>query len=268
MAARRRRPPGQQHHHQDQRPHQVELFFDGERPQVLQGGRRAESGEIRLVLRGLPPVAGVRHGCGQGGPERAELSRFDHRHGGCDADQHDGEGGQQPAGPPYPEGPQAEPPVAVPLGGKQVGDQVSAEDEEDIDPEESAGKGRELLVKGQDREHGQRPDPIQSWYAPRRRGLRPQCAFSRGLRPRGALSCGLRSRCAFSRSLRSQCALSCGLRSQCAGPPAQCIVVFSATSERSFLSAATTIWSSANRTVSFSPSVTFVAVRTTVPSAR
>ncbi len=147
-------------------------------------------------------------------------------------------------------------------------------------------------MKGEDREHGQRPDPVQSWRA-RRRGLAGGSLSAPGLALPGVLvrvlaGALVRVRDGFAASCRHD------LRSHSADPPAHSIVlllttsvreetrdwqrgrkcyqvlggVIWATSERSFLSAATTIWSSANRTVSFSPSATFVAVRTTVPSAR
>ena len=51
--------------------------------------------------------------------------------------------------------------VPVPVGDQQIGDQVPAEHEEDIDPEEPPGKCGQLLVKGNNRDNSQGAQPIQ-----------------------------------------------------------------------------------------------------------
>jgi hypothetical protein len=52
--------------------------------------------------------------------------------------------------------------VPVPLGGQQVGDQVAAEHEEDVNPQESPGKSGQLLMKGNNRNNGQTAQSIQA----------------------------------------------------------------------------------------------------------
>ncbi len=155
-------PAGLEDHEQEQRPDQVELLLDGQRPQVLERWRRPELGEVRVVRQRLPPVAGVGDRGEQRRPERGQLGRLDHGRGRGHHDEQDRQGRQQPPGPPGPESAQVQPAVPVPLGGQQVGDQVSAEHEEDVDPEEPPGKCGQLLMKGNNGNNGQCAQPIQA----------------------------------------------------------------------------------------------------------
>ena len=95
-------------------------------------------------------------------PERAELCWFDHGHRRCHGDNHHGQGGQEPARAPDPEPAQVQLPVPGPVVGEQVGDQVAAQDKKDINPEKPAVKRRELLMKGDNRKHGQRADTVET----------------------------------------------------------------------------------------------------------
>ena len=129
---------------------------------MAQRRRRAEPGEIRLMLQRLPPVTRIADRRKQRRPQRRELSWFDHGDRRCHGDQHHGQGGQQPPRAPDPEPAQVQLPVPGPVGGEQVGDQVAAQDKKDINPEKPAVKRRELLMKGDNRKHGQRPDTIET----------------------------------------------------------------------------------------------------------
>ena len=151
---------GLEHDDQQQRPHQVELFLDAERPQVLQRVRRPELREVGLVPD-LPPVAGVRHRPEQCLPQRGQLARLDDGRRRGHGDQQHGQRREQPARPPRPERAQPQAAVPVPLGDQQIRDQVPAEHEKDVNAEEAPGKRRELLMKGDNGKHGQRAQPVQ-----------------------------------------------------------------------------------------------------------
>ena len=166
-------PQGQQHpgplhvdpaepDQQDQRPDQVELLLDGQRPEVPERRRRTELGEVGDVLEDEPPVAGVEdpgqdiaaHGgelvpVEQGGPPDG------HEH-------HHEEGRQQTSGPADPEVLQPDPLVTSVLGHQKVGDEITGEDEEDLHAEEPAEGPPEIQVIGDDRQHGDGPDAVQS----------------------------------------------------------------------------------------------------------
>jgi hypothetical protein len=61
-----------------------------------------------------------------------------------------------------PESAQVDPAAGVPLAGQQVGYQVAAQHEEDIDAEEATRQYREVLVKDKHRNHGESTDAVES----------------------------------------------------------------------------------------------------------
>src|SRR6266487_791731 len=128
------------------------------------------------MVQRLVPVARIGEGRAESGTERGELVRFDNGDRGSDGDQHDGQSGQEPPRPPGPEAAQVQPAAAGSLGDQQVGDQVSAEYEEDIDAEPAARRRPHALVEDQDREDCEGTYTVQAGYAPRR----PQVAARSG----------------------------------------------------------------------------------------
>ena len=103
---------------QEQGPDQVELFLDGQRPQMIQRWRcreQPERGEVRHVVQDLIPVAGVRDRGQQRQPQRGALARLDHRGRRGDHGQHQGQCRQQAPGPPGPEVLQVQPAQPVVL---------------------------------------------------------------------------------------------------------------------------------------------------------
>ena len=50
----------------------------------------------------------------------------------------------------------------IPFGHQQVGDEVAAEHEKDVDPEEAPGKCGQLLMKSDNGNNGQSAQPIQA----------------------------------------------------------------------------------------------------------
>src|SRR5262249_36611537 len=74
----------------------------------------------------------------------------------------DGQGGQEAARPPGPESTQVEPAAARSLGDQQVGDQVAAEHEEDVDTQVSAQCPRYALVEGHDGQDREGPHAVEA----------------------------------------------------------------------------------------------------------
>ena len=155
--------------HQQQRPEQVELLLDRERPQVLEQRRPLEAGEVRAVgqdLRPIPDVCERREGVGAY-PRRLVRHEGD-RHHQADGD-HEERRRQQAARPPHPEPAQIDAAGRVELAQEQRRDQEPAEDQEQVDAEEAAGKPRHAAVVQQHAGHGERAQAVERRHV-RQRG--------------------------------------------------------------------------------------------------
>ncbi len=153
---------------EDERPEEVELLLDRERPEVGEERGALELVEVGLVAEDEVPVGDVGE---RGDRVAAQLVDAvglddrggDHRH----RDQHP-DRRQQPPRPPQPEAPQPHVPAAAELAQQQRGDQVAADHEEDVDAEEAARHPADGGVVEEHREHRQRPqgvDPREVWKA-------------------------------------------------------------------------------------------------------
>ena len=145
-------------------PEQVELLLDRQRPEVAEQGGPGELLEVGLVAQDQVPVGHVGHRGQRLAAERGDLSEVeeragDHHHG----DQHP-DRRQQPPRAPQPERDEVDSPLLAELAEQQRGDQVAADDEEDVDPEEPAGKPPAPVVEVVD-EHGQHGDGTQAIQA-------------------------------------------------------------------------------------------------------
>ena len=130
----------------DQRPKQIELLLDRQRPQVHE---QARGGRIEVVRPGrdLQPIAGK-------GERPEHLPSDAHEQIGLghareqDTDrQTEQQGRQQAPGATQPEAPQVQTPGRRVLAEEQGGDQEAGDDEEDVDPEETARQpGRVQVV--------------------------------------------------------------------------------------------------------------------------
>ena len=157
----RRRPaePGDPRRH-DRRPEQVELLLHRQRPQVQEHRRAAELVEVGLVGEDEVPVGDVPERR-QGGPAQPRhLAVVEDDHVGQDHGHHHEERREQAAGAADPEPHQVDRAGGAPLGEQQRGDQVAADHQEDVDAQEAAGQPARPDVVGDDRRHGDRPQPV------------------------------------------------------------------------------------------------------------
>ena len=170
-----RTPSPSKEQQEAERPDQVELLLNGQRPRVAEypQGLAAHHDPVGHVEeRGDGRVGHPKHDRHEhlGRPVQA---RDDHHRDIARDDQHD-EGGQEPKGAPGVEFPQADAPGARPLIHQQRRDQEAAEDEEDVDAEEAAPDEADVVRHdGEDRHPAQsvqwRPITEREWRYGRRR---------------------------------------------------------------------------------------------------
>ena len=118
--------------------------------------------EVRLVARDQVPVRHVGNRGERIRPEPGDLVGHDHDGDGQRRDEQQEQRGQQPASSAQPE-PDRVDPAPVPVFAEEEGrDQVPADHEEDLDTEEAALRNAEPGVVGQDRQDGDRPQPVET----------------------------------------------------------------------------------------------------------
>jgi hypothetical protein len=136
-----------EHGDERERPEQVPLLLDGQRPHVLEGRGDQELVEVRDVVDDEVPVgeveergdAVVADGVELGG--LGEEGGVDHHH----ADDEE-QRGQQPPGATRPELLQVDPARVAPLDEQQTGDEESRKHEEGVDAEIAAGRERDVVA--------------------------------------------------------------------------------------------------------------------------
>jgi hypothetical protein len=151
---------------QQERPEDVELLLDRQRPQVVEGARRGELGEVRDVVEDQPPVVDVGDGAQELGSEIGRLVGPDDRDPGHHDDEHHEQRRQQPPRPRQPE--RLQPDAALrDLAEQDVGDQVAAQREEDAHTEQAAGRPTEVEVIGDHAEYGDRTQAVEARHVAR-----------------------------------------------------------------------------------------------------
>ena len=200
-------PHGERHERREdeqERPAQVELLLDRQRPEVLHRARRAVRLEVvDRVPRELPVLVVERARPDLGGGVR-QSRRGQHQAGGHPGHgQHQRRGGHQPLGPPAPELKQPDPAGLAVLAQHVTGDQEPGDHEEDVHAGEAAGHQRRVQVVEDHHAHGQRAQPLDVRpelallrLAARRRGGVPRwlCRLLALASPRTALpDCSLAS---------------------------------------------------------------------------
>ena len=146
--------------HEYERPDEIELLLDGKRPHVLQRARDPVAGEVR-ARRDEMPVRDVEESCRDVAAQTVASERrghdcAPHQHGG----DHNEEGGNQAAHPPGPEVEDLDV-TAFELSEQKRGDQVPAQNEEDIDAQETGGRVGQTEVKGHHRGNGEQAHAVE-----------------------------------------------------------------------------------------------------------
>ncbi len=129
------RPPDEERgEQQEQRPDDVELLLDRERPVVLEGGRVVRRGEVVDGVRGEDPVHDVERRADRL-PPRVGPARVRRERGDADRRHEDDEQrrGQEATRAPGPEFGEPDPGAGLRLH-EVRGDEVAGDDEEDVDP--------------------------------------------------------------------------------------------------------------------------------------
>lgn len=149
---------------QDERPEDVELLLDRQRPEMVQRLFGREAGEVRHVRRDLLPVVDVEDRRDDRLAELVRLGGAEDRHPGDHDQEHQEERRQQAAGAAEPEAAQVDRALLHELAEQDVGDQVAGEGEEDADAEQPAGSPAEAEVEEDDRQDRDCSQAVQPWH--------------------------------------------------------------------------------------------------------
>ena len=154
----RRRPCEPQHAQHHERPHEVELLLDRQRPHVQHGRGSREGGEVRLAREQEPPVRAVAEGREHVAPQAVEPERGRHERRVRDhRREHHEQCGEQPAGATGPERQQVDVLAVAPFAEQQPGDEESGQHEEGVERQHAAG--REVAGVHRDGEPDGEPAP-------------------------------------------------------------------------------------------------------------
>jgi hypothetical protein len=146
---------------QEDRPQQVELLLDRQRPQVLEHRWTLDEGEVRLLGEDQEPVRDVEEGRPDLPGQVRRILAVEDQHDHRDRRQQRVEGRQQTPGPAEPEALQRDLRRPAVLLGEQQGDQVPADDEEHLDPEEPAVQPLHVGVVEEHGDDGHRAQAVE-----------------------------------------------------------------------------------------------------------
>ena len=149
---------GQEH----ERPDEVELLFDRQRPQMVERKRWCEAREVRAVIRDREPVVDVEHGSEHLFAHGAELRGVEERDPHADHGEHHEESRKQAARAPHPELTQPELAVPAPVAQQEIRDQVAGEREEHAHAQHPAAGARNVDVVDDDGENRNCANPVQA----------------------------------------------------------------------------------------------------------
>jgi len=151
-------------------PEEVPLLLDGERPHVPQRRGWPELGEVGVVAPDLRPVGHVgQRREGVDAQRRGPFGRRGHVAVDGHADKEQEQRGEEPPGPAQVEGAEGEVAGADDLAQQQGGDEVAAEHEEDVDPEQPTGRPGDAPVVEHDGQHGHRAQAVEARQVPEAR---------------------------------------------------------------------------------------------------
>ena len=150
-----------QHEQHHERPQQIELLLDGQRPQMTQWCEVVHRGVTRTGPH-LEPVGSVHHTGDDVATQLAQRVAFEERRPENQQHEHCEQSRQQSSRPSCPELTQFDRASAFRLGHQQQGDQISADDEEHLDTEVTPRKPRRVGVIDDDRHDGESPKTIEA----------------------------------------------------------------------------------------------------------
>ena len=171
--------PTREEEREDERPQEIELLLDRERPDVPQHRRPADRDEVRDLVEDQVPVLDVEDRGDRLAPKLRDRVGEEEQGVEGDHPHHQEEGRQEPPRTAEVEPPEPDVVVLAPVAEEQAGDQVAADHEEDVNAEEAAGHPLHVAVieeHGNDRE---RPQPIERGYVPDSRQARGDDAVRR-----------------------------------------------------------------------------------------
>ena len=146
---------------QEQRPDEVELLLDGQRPQVLEHRRSPRGLEVGLAVQDVPPVGGVDEG--RDGVLAHTLRRIlgDGHRQQRRADQYKEERREESLGASLVEAPELDASGVAKLTEEQRRDEKPGEGEEDVDAEEAARQPVWVGVEEEHRRDRDRPHSVE-----------------------------------------------------------------------------------------------------------
>ena len=142
-------------------PEQVELLLDGQRPQVPEQRRPFELVEVGRVIQDQVPVHRVGERREQVAAEPGQLLADEQHADRSDHDQQGEHRREQAPGPAEPEVPDPDLTRAAVFAQQQHRDEVAADHEEHLDPEEPAAQPARIAVVHEDGDHGERAQAVQ-----------------------------------------------------------------------------------------------------------
>ncbi|OUE30517.1 hypothetical protein BFL35_09670 [Clavibacter michiganensis] len=155
------RAPAARQEEQHQRPDQVELLLDRQRPEVVEEARGGMEEVVAAREQHLPVGAERRHADELGGQTHEHVAA-DHRGDGRGHGDDDDGGRQQAPDAADREGAQADRAGRVPLAQQQPGDQEAADDEEHVDAGVPARHRVGCGVEEHDRQQAERAQGVEA----------------------------------------------------------------------------------------------------------
>ena len=144
-----------------QRPQDVELLLDRQRPQMAEQRRARHRLEVGRVAVDERPVGHVAEGGEDVATEPTHLVGHHHRGEGDHGEEQEDQCREETAGTPHPEPFHVEPAEAADVRHQQRGDEEAADHEEDVDPQEPGGEPADLEVVEDHGDHRHRPDAVE-----------------------------------------------------------------------------------------------------------
>ena len=148
--------------HHDERPDEIPLFLNGQRPDVSERARAEQGLEVAGVIEDEMPVGDVRKRGDGVAAHRVPLRWYTPEPSGSDARRHDHhQRRHESPESPDPEGPQGDPARCGIFAEKQPGDQEPGDDEEEVDTEKAATHPGDVEVVAKHGRDGESTEAVE-----------------------------------------------------------------------------------------------------------